>query len=67
MVVGSAVRSVRVDDEFVGADVVIAAVGACSPHLLESICVKVRIAPQRGQIMHLRLSGVKHCRSPPDW
>ncbi|WP_323135969.1 MULTISPECIES: UTRA domain-containing protein [unclassified Streptomyces] len=56
----------RVDDEFVGADAVIAAAGAWSPHLLEPICVKVRIAPQRGQIRHLRLPGVKHCRSPPN-
>ncbi|MFE7713333.1 hypothetical protein ACFU6I_48275 [Streptomyces sp. NPDC057486] len=53
--------------KFVGADAVIAAAGAWPSHLLEPICAKVRIAAQRGQIMHLRLSGVKHCQSPPDW
>ncbi|MFJ8503555.1 NAD(P)/FAD-dependent oxidoreductase [Streptomyces avermitilis] len=59
IVADGAVRGVRVDDVFVGADAVIAAAGAWSPQLLEPIGVRVRIAPQRGQIMHLRLPGVE--------
>ncbi|WP_326800772.1 FAD-binding oxidoreductase [Streptomyces sp. NBC_01788] len=64
IVADSAVRGVRVDDEFVGADAVIAAAGAWSPHLLEPIGVRVRVAPQRGQIMHLRLPGVETANWP---
>ncbi|POX42386.1 FAD-dependent oxidoreductase [Streptomyces sp. Ru73] len=52
------VSGVRVDGEFLAADAVIAAAGAWSPRLLEPLGVRVRIAPQRGQIMHLRLPGV---------
>lgn len=58
IVADSAVRGVRVDDELVGADAVIAAAGAWSPRLLEPVGVEVPVAPQRGQIMHLRLPGV---------
>ncbi|MBD0420255.1 FAD-binding oxidoreductase [Streptomyces sp. TRM S81-3] len=54
-----AVRGVRVGDEFVGADAVIAAAGAWSPRLLEPLGVRVRVAPQRGQIVHLRLPGAR--------
>ncbi|MFI8993685.1 NAD(P)/FAD-dependent oxidoreductase [Streptomyces sp. NPDC053542] len=63
IVADSAVRGVRIDDEYVAADAVIAAAGAWSPQLLEPIGVQVRIAPQRGQIMHLRLPGV----TTADW
>ncbi|MEV0261949.1 FAD-dependent oxidoreductase [Streptomyces sp. NPDC050617] len=58
IVADGAVRGVRVDGELLGADAVIAAAGAWSPRLLEPIGVRVRVAPQRGQIMHLRLPGV---------
>ncbi|MFE7113807.1 NAD(P)/FAD-dependent oxidoreductase [Streptomyces sp. NPDC057654] len=58
IVADGTVRGVRVDGEFLGADAVIAAAGAWSPRLLEPIGVRVRVAPQRGQIMHLRLPGV---------
>ncbi|MFB7575136.1 NAD(P)/FAD-dependent oxidoreductase [Streptomyces sp. NPDC056165] len=64
IVADGAVRGVRVDDEFVGADAVIAAAGAWSPQLLEPIGVQVRVAPQRGQIMHLRLPGVETANWP---
>ncbi|MFE7245681.1 NAD(P)/FAD-dependent oxidoreductase [Streptomyces sp. NPDC057580] len=53
-----AVRGVRVDDVFVGADAVVVAAGAWAPQLLEPLGVHIRVAPQRGQIMHLRLPGV---------
>ncbi|MEU6010515.1 FAD-dependent oxidoreductase [Streptomyces sp. NPDC047453] len=64
IVADGTVRGVRVDDEFVGADAVIAAAGAWSPQLLEPIGVQVRVAPQRGQIMHLRLPGVETANWP---
>ena len=64
IVADSAVRGVRVDDEFIGADAVIAAAGAWSPRLLEPIGIHVRVAPQRGQIMHLRLPGVDTANWP---
>ncbi|MFH0179180.1 NAD(P)/FAD-dependent oxidoreductase [Streptomyces cacaoi] len=64
IVADSAVRGVRVDDEFVGADAVVAAAGAWSPRLLEPIGIQMRIAPQRGQIMHLRLPGVDTANWP---
>ncbi len=54
----------RIDDEFVGADAVIAAAGAWSPRLLEPIGVRVRVTPQRGQIMHLRLPGASTANWP---
>ncbi|GAA2787490.1 FAD-dependent oxidoreductase [Saccharopolyspora taberi] len=59
IVADSAVRGVRVDDVFIGADAVVAAAGAWSPQLLEPIDVQVRVVPQRGQIVHLRLPGVE--------
>lgn len=52
-----AVRGVRVDGETIGADSVIVAAGAWAPELLEPLGVHVRVEPQRGQIMHLRLPG----------
>ncbi|MGW5644814.1 NAD(P)/FAD-dependent oxidoreductase [Saccharopolyspora sp. NPDC003752] len=64
IVADSAVRGVRVDDVFIGADAVIAASGAWSPQLLEPIGVQVRVTPQRGQIMHLRLPGADTANWP---
>ncbi|MFE7330155.1 NAD(P)/FAD-dependent oxidoreductase [Streptomyces sp. NPDC057565] len=58
IVADGAVHGVRVDDVFVGADAVVVAAGAWAPQLLEPLGVHVRVAPQRGQIMHLRLPGV---------
>ncbi|GAA0528635.1 oxidoreductase [Saccharopolyspora subtropica] len=64
IVADSAVRGVQVDDVFIGADAVIAAAGAWSPQLLEPIGVQVRVTPQRGQIVHLRLPGVDTANWP---
>lgn len=64
VVADSAVRGVQVDDAFVGADAVIAAAGAWSPRLLDPIGVRVRVVPQRGQIMHLRLPGTDTANWP---
>ncbi|MFB9566642.1 NAD(P)/FAD-dependent oxidoreductase, partial [Saccharopolyspora hordei] len=64
VVADGAVRGVRVGEEFVGADAVVAAAGAWSPQLLEPLGVRVRVAPQRGQIVHLRLPGVDTTRWP---
>ncbi|WP_306317595.1 MULTISPECIES: FAD-binding oxidoreductase [unclassified Streptomyces] len=54
---GGAARGVRVDGAFIGADSVVVAAGAWAPALLEPLGVTLRIAPQRGQIVHLRLPG----------
>ncbi|MGP3770753.1 NAD(P)/FAD-dependent oxidoreductase [Streptomyces sp. SDT5-1] len=51
------VRGVRVDGELIGADAVVVAAGAWAPELLDPVGVHVRVEPQRGQIMHVRLPG----------
>lgn len=56
---GGRVRGVRVGGELLGADAVIAAAGAWSPALLDPLGVSVRVTPQRGQIVHLRLPGTE--------
>ncbi|OYD07123.1 NAD(P)/FAD-dependent oxidoreductase [Paludifilum halophilum] len=48
---------VRVHDEKIEADAVVAASGAWASQMLEPLGVKVPVAPQRGQIMHLQLLG----------
>ncbi|MDI3405132.1 NAD(P)/FAD-dependent oxidoreductase [Streptomyces cavernicola] len=63
LVADTTVRGVRVGDRFHGADAVIAAAGAWSPTLLEPFGVHVRVTPQRGQIVHLRLPGT----ATADW
>lgn len=60
----TAVRGVRVDGGFHAADAVIVAAGAWSPRLLEPLGVRVRVVPQRGQIVHLRLPGVETAAWP---
>lgn len=52
------VTGVDVDGTAVGADAVVAAAGAWTPELLAGTGVTVDVAPQRGQIVHLGLSGV---------
>ncbi|ONF72205.1 NAD(P)/FAD-dependent oxidoreductase [Amycolatopsis keratiniphila] len=64
IVADTAVRGVRAGEEFIGADAVIAAAGAWSPRLLEPVGVEVRVEPQRGQIVHLRLPGVDTAHWP---
>jgi D-amino-acid dehydrogenase len=51
---GTAIAGVRVAGELIEADRVVLAAGAWAPSLLEPIGVKLQVAPQRGQIIHLR-------------
>ncbi|MGW8376773.1 FAD-binding oxidoreductase [Streptomyces sp. ODS28] len=54
---GDRATGVRVNGELIPADAVVAAAGAWSPQLLGPLGVPVPVAPQRGQIVHLRLPG----------
>ncbi|OKI00891.1 oxidoreductase [Streptomyces sp. CB02923] len=51
------VTGIEVDGEHIAADAVVVAAGAWAPELLAPAGVTVRVAPQRGQIVHLSLSG----------
>lgn len=51
------VTGIEVDGEHLTADAVVVAAGAWAPGLLAPAGVTVRIAPQRGQIVHLSLPG----------
>jgi D-amino-acid dehydrogenase len=53
---GDAVVGVQVGEELIDADAVIAAAGAWSTELCESLDRKFRVEPQRGQILHLKVS-----------
>ncbi len=53
---GSAVVGVRVAKEFVEADAVVVAAGAWSAELCKPLDLHFAIEPQRGQILHLRVS-----------
>jgi len=55
---------VEIDGQLVPADAVVAATGAWTPALLAPLGVTVRVAPERGQIVHLRL-GSAETRSWP--
>jgi len=55
---------VRVDGELIEADVVVATAGAWAPEFLAPAGVKVGVAPQRGQIIHLRLPGTETAHWP---
>ncbi len=55
----SRVAGVEVDGQFVPADAVVAATGAWTTAFLAPAGVTVRVAPQRGQIVHLRLDSVE--------
>jgi len=57
MVAGEGVCGVRVGAETLEADVVVLAAGAWAPALLAPLGRALAIAPQRGQIVHLRLPG----------
>jgi D-amino-acid dehydrogenase len=46
------------------ADVVVAAAGAWAPKFLEPSGVRLGVAPQRGQIVHLRLPGTETAHWP---
>jgi D-amino-acid dehydrogenase len=47
---------VRVDGELLGADAVVVAAGAWSGELVASLGVELPVAPQRGQITHLKVA-----------
>jgi len=55
---GGAVQGVRLDGTLVGADAVVVTAGAWAPALLAPLGVSLAVAPQKGQIVHLRLAGV---------
>jgi len=52
------VTGIRIDAEEIAADCVIVAAGAWAPEVLQPVGVSLAVAPQRGQITHLRLEGV---------
>jgi len=54
---GDRVAGVKVGQRKVMADVVVVAAGAWAPALLHPLGIDLPIAPQRGQIVHLRLLG----------
>jgi D-amino-acid dehydrogenase len=58
------VTGVTVDGELVEADAVVAATGAWTTSFLEPAGVTVRVAPQRGQIVHLGLEPADTSRWP---
>jgi D-amino-acid dehydrogenase len=53
---GDAVVGVQVGEEFIGADAVIAAAGAWAIEVCEPLDRHFRVEPQRGQILHLKVS-----------
>jgi len=55
---------VDVDGEFIGADSVVVAAGAWTAGLVALAGVVVRVAPQRGQIAHLRMEAADTSRWP---
>jgi D-amino-acid dehydrogenase len=61
---GSRVRGVRVGGELLEADCVVLAAGAWAPGLLAATGISLGVAPQRGQIVHLRQSGTDTARWP---
>ncbi len=56
---GGRVRGVRVGAETVEADGVVLAAGVWAPALLAPLGITLAVAPQRGQITHLRMEGVE--------
>jgi D-amino-acid dehydrogenase len=61
---GNRASGVRVDGESIEADCVVVAAGAWAPKILEPAGVRLAVAPQRGQIVHLRLPGTDTARWP---
>jgi len=53
---GEAVVGVQVGKEFIGADAVIVATGAWSNEVCKPLDLDFRVEPQRGQILHLKVS-----------
>jgi D-amino-acid dehydrogenase len=61
---GARVAGVRVGGELIEADIVVATAGAWASNLLEPAGVRLGVAPQRGQIVHLRLPGTETAHWP---
>ncbi len=61
---GNRASGVSVGGEIMGADAVVVAAGAWAPSMLEPTGVALPVAPQRGQIIHLRLPGTDTARWP---
>ena len=61
---GSRAAGVRVDAEVIEADAVVVAAGAWAPALLAPAGVRLAVAPQRGQIIHLRQPGTETAHWP---
>jgi D-amino-acid dehydrogenase len=57
LVSGSRIAGVRVETEILATDQVVVTAGAWAPALLQPLSLDLPVEPQRGQIMHLRLSG----------
>jgi glycine/D-amino acid oxidase-like deaminating enzyme len=55
---GGRVAGMHVGSDAIEADRVVVAAGAWAPELLAPLGVPLAVAPQRGQIVHLRLEGV---------
>ena len=56
---GGLAAGVTVDGEAIEADAVVVAAGAWAPKILEPAGVRLGVAPQRGQIIHLRSPGTE--------
>jgi D-amino-acid dehydrogenase len=61
---GSRATGVRVGGEVIEADTVIVAAGAWAPAMLAPAGIGLAVAPQRGQIIHLRLPGTETAQWP---
>ena len=61
---GNRASGVRVDGELIEGDAVVVAAGAWSPRILDPAGIRLAVAPQRGQIVHLRLPGTDTARWP---
>ena len=64
VVQGNRVRGVRVDGALIEGDRVVVAAGAWAPAILKPVGIALRVEPQRGQIVHLRLPGTDTSRWP---
>ena len=61
---GNRASGVRVNGESIEADSVVVAAGAWAQNILEPVGIQLAVAPQRGQIVHLRLPGTNTARWP---
>jgi D-amino-acid dehydrogenase len=61
---GDRTLGVRVDGELIEAEAVVVAAGAWAPQILGPAGIHLAVAPQRGQIVHLRLPGTSTAAWP---